>query len=220
MKKFEERKKRMAVIQRKLKKLFPKARIALNYSTTWELLVAVILSAQCTDKRVNIVTADLFKKYTKLDDYVDADIKEFEKDIHSTGFYRNKTKNILAAAKKVKEDFGGEVPQTMKELLTLPGVARKTANVVLSNAFGKNVGIAVDTHVRRFVIRFDLSDYTDPVRIERDLMELVPEKDWNRVTYGFIEYGREVCPARKHECEGHPLTKIYPPAADTWPKAK
>lgn len=219
-KKLTERKKRITKMSNKLRKLFPNAHIALNYSTNWELLVAVVLSAQCTDTMVNKVTAELFKKYTALDDYVRADIKEFEQDITSTGFYRNKAKNILVAAQQVKEEFGGEVPSTMDELLTLPGVARKTANVVLSNAFGKNVGIAVDTHVRRFVIRFDLSDYTDPVRIERDLMELLPQKEWNNITYGLIEYGREVCPARKHDCANHPLTKLYPPAAHIWPKAK
>jgi len=203
-----------------LKKLFPNASIMLKYKNNWELLVAVILSAQCTDKRVNIVTKELFKKYKTLDDYVKANPEEFEQDIKTTGFFRNKAKNILAAAKIVKKQFGGKLPKTMREMLTIPGVARKTANVVLGNAYGIVEGIAVDTHVRRFVIRFDLSDYTDPVRIEQSLMELLPKKDWFQSTYLFIEYGRHVCPARKHDCITHPLTKIYPKAAHIWPKAK
>lgn len=216
----KERSERVKDIQRELKIFFPKARIALTHSNNWELLVAVILSAQCTDKRVNMVTKTLFQKYKTLDDYVSARHNEFEKDIKSTGFFRNKAKNILASAKKVKEEFDGEVPCTMEELLTLPGVARKTANVVLSNAHGVNEGIAVDTHVRRFVIRFDLSDYTDPVRIEKDLIEIVPQKDWNTITYLLIEYGREICPARKHKCEDHPITKLYPKAAHIWPRSR
>jgi len=225
MSKISERKSRAVKISKKLKELFPKAKIALNYSNHWELLVSVVLSAQCTDKRVNIVTHELFKKYKKLDDYVKASasrrtIETFQEDIHSTGFYRNKAKNILAAAKMVKSDFKGKVPDTMEELLTVPGVARKTANVVLSNAFGKNEGIAVDTHVRRFSIRFDLSDFKDPVRIEKDFMEIFPKKEWNKITYGLIEYGRQICTAREHDCKDHPLTKIYPKAASIWPRAK
>jgi len=207
-------------MMRELKKLFPNASIALKYKNNWELLVAVILSAQCTDKRVNIVTKELFKKYKTLDDYVTANPKEFEQDIKTTGFFRNKAKNILAAAKVVKEQFGGKLPKTMHEMLTIPGVARKTANVVLGNAYGIVEGVAVDTHVRRFAIRFDLSDYKDPVRIEQSLMELLPKKDWFQSTYLLIEYGRHVCPARKHDCTEHPLTKIYPKARHIWPKAK
>lgn len=203
-----------------LKQLFPTVGMALNYSNNFELLVSVILSAQCTDKRVNEVTKSLFKKYRTLKDYVEADLLEFEKDIKSTGFYRNKAKNILATAKILNDEYGGKLPKTMEEMLELPGVARKTANVVLGNAYGVVVGIAVDTHVRRFVIRFDLSDYKDPIKIERDLMEIVPKKDWFLLTYYLIEYGREVCPARKHDCSNHPLTKIYPTAKDVWPKSK
>tara|TARA_B100000745_G_scaffold273080_1_gene201295 strand:- start:242 stop:910 length:669 start_codon:yes stop_codon:yes gene_type:complete len=218
--KLKERKSRGQKIYKTLKKIYPEARIALNYSNNWELLVAVVLSAQCTDKMVNKVTADLFKKYKTLNDYVAAKPAEFEQDIKSTGFYKNKAKNVLAGAQKVKEEFGGEVPQTMEELLTIPGVARKTANVILSNAFGINEGIAVDTHVKRFAQRFDLSDYTDPVRIEKDLMEIFPQKEWNEITYLLIEYGRDICPARKHDCEDHPITKIYPKARDIWPRAK
>lgn len=213
----KERKKRTARIVKELKKLFPKAKIVLNYSNNWELLVSVVLSAQCTDVMVNKVTEKLFKKYRTLDDYVKADLKEFEKDIKSTGFYRNKTKNIIAAANFVKERFEGKVPNTMEELLTLPGVARKTANVVLGNAYGIVEGIAVDTHVRRLTQKLGLTDYSDPEKIEQDLMELLPKKEWFHFTYRLIEYGRHICSARRHECKEHPLTKIYPPAANIWP---
>ena len=214
----DERKKRANKIVKKLQELFPDAAIVLKYSNTWELLVSVILSAQCTDKQVNIVTEKLFEKYRTLDDYVKANVDEFEKDIKSTGFYRNKAKNILAAAKIVKEQFDGKVPDTMEELLTLPGVARKTANVVLGNAYGKVEGIAVDTHVRRLSIKFGLTDHKDPVKIEQDLMQILPKKDWFFLTYGLIEYGRHICPARRHkDCADHPLTKIYPSAALMWP---
>lgn len=219
-KKFKERKDRTRTLLKVLKKLFPDAGMVLNYSNNFELLVAVILSAQCTDKMVNSVTEKLFKKYRTLDDYIYADTAQFENDIKKTGFYKNKAKNILGAAKKVKENFGGKIPKTMEEMLTIPGVARKTANVVLGNAYGIVLGIAVDTHVRRFAIRFDLSDYTDPVRIEQDLMKLLPKAEWFNFTYYMIEYGRQICPARRHECEDHPLTKIYPKASLIWPKAK
>lgn len=216
----EERKIRISKMLRVLKKLFPDAHIALKYKNNWELLVAVILSAQCTDKRVNIVTETLFKKYKTLNNYLKVDIKEFEQDIKSTGFYHNKAKNILSAAKIVKNSFDGKLPKTMEEMVTIPGVARKTGNVVLGNAYGIVLGIAVDTHVRRFAIRFELSDYKDPVRIEQDLMQLLPKKEWFMFTYYMIEYGRHVCNAHKHNCTEHPLTQIYPKAAHIWPKAK
>jgi|TARA_Y100000310_G_scaffold259158_1_gene267756 endonuclease-3 len=219
-KKLKERKDRAAKLIRELRKFFPNVKIALKYGNNWELLVSVILSAQCTDKRVNIVTQELFKKYRTLDDYVSADISEFEKDIKSTGFYKNKAKNILAAAKLVNEKFGGKLPKTMEEMLTIPGAARKTANVVLGNAHGVVEGIAVDTHVRRFAIRFNLSDYADPVRIEKDLMEIVPKKDWFNFTYLVIEYGRHMAPARRHDTSNDTLVKIYPPAATKWPTAR
>ncbi len=219
----ESRRSRAAAISRVLKKLFPKAKIALEYSDEWQLMVAVQLSAQCTDKKVNQVTPALFKKYKKLDDYVKASasrrtIEEFEKDIKPTGFYRAKTRNILAAARAVKEKFGGKLPRTMKEMLTLPGVARKTANVVLGSAFGVVEGIAVDTHVMRLAQKFNLTDHKDPVKIERDLMELFPKKEWFPITYQLINYGRHICVRRKHpNCHDHPLTKIYPDAAKRWP---
>ncbi len=205
---------------RALKRLFPGARIALTFRNTWELLVAVVLSAQCTDTRVNIVTRDLFKKYKKLDDYARADARQFEQDIKSTGFYRNKAKNIIAAARMVKKDFKGRVPGTMGELLKIPGVARKTANVILGNAFNKVSGIAVDTHVRRFALKFDLTDSRDPKKIEQDLMEILPKREWFNWTYRMIEYGRQICPAHRHSCENHPLSKLYPKAASTWPRAR
>ena len=214
----EVRKKRAGAIVKKLKELFPDAQIVLRYSNTWELLVSVILSAQCTDKMVNVVTEKLFKKYRTLEDYINTDVEEFENDIKSTGFYRNKAKNILASAEIVKEKFGGEVPDTMEARLTLPGVARKTANVVLGNAFGIVEGIAVDTHVRRLSQKLGLTEHADPNKIEQDLMQLLPQKDWFFLTYGLIEYGRHICPSRKHkDCESHPLSIIYPPAADIWP---
>ena len=194
----------------KLRKLFPKAKIALNYSNNWELLVAVQLSAQCTDKKVNEVTARLFEKYRILDDYVKASanrqtIKEFEQDIRSTGFYHNKAKNILAAAKMIKENYHGKIPKTMKEMLTLPGVARKTANVVLGNAYGVVEGIAVDTHVKRLSKKLSLTDHTDPNKIEKDLMTLLPKKEWFNFTYRLIEYGRQYCSAKPHKHEECPI---------------
>lgn len=218
--KIEKRKKRVRKMITILKKLFPDVGIALNYTTPFELLVAVALSAQCTDKRVNIVTEELFKKYRTLDDYVDVSLHEFEQDIKSTGFYRNKAKNILAAAAMIKNEFNGHIPNTMEEITKIPSVARKTGNVVLGNLYGVVEGIAVDTHVRRTALRFDLTDYKDPVRIERDLMEIVPKKDWLTITYLFIEYGRKICPARAHDCKEHPLTKIYPKALEVWPKSR
>jgi len=220
MRKTQTRSGRINKLLIKLKKLYPNPKMALNFSNHWELLVSVILSAQCTDKKVNEVTEKLFKKYTTLKDYVQADPKEFEQDIRQTGFFRNKTKNIVAAAKKIQEEYKGKLPKTMEEMLTIPGVARKTANVVLGNAYGVVEGIAVDTHVRRFAYRFDLSDSLDPKKIERDLMEIVPKKEWFHLTYRFIDYGRDYCPARKHDCLEHPLTKIWPRAANRWVKSK
>lgn len=190
---------------RMLKKLFPKTGMALRYGNNWELLVAVVLSAQCTDKKVNEVTEKLFTKYRTLDAYARADRKEFENDIRPTGFYRNKAKNILAAARMVKERFGGKIPRTMEEMIAIPGVARKTANVVLGNAYGIVEGIAVDTHVRRLARLHGLTDHSDPVKIERDLMEIVPKKEWFLLTYRFIDYGRAYCPARAHDHARCPL---------------
>ncbi len=215
-----ERKKRFIAFNKVLKKLYPEAKIALNFKNNWELLVAVELSAQCTDKKVNEVTATLFKKYKTLDDYVNATFEEFSQDIRQTGFFNNKAKNILAAAKMVRDQFKGKLPKTMGEILTIPGVARKTGNVVLGNAYGVVEGIAVDTHIKRFSQKFDLTDHKDPVKIERDLMEIIPKDEWFGFTYRLIDYGRAICKANQHDCAEHPLTKIYPKAAHVWPKAR
>ena len=201
----EKRKKIAKKILAMLKRLFPKAGMVLRHRNNWELMVAVQLSAQCTDKKVNEVTAKLFEKYRTLDDSVRAEPRAFERDIFQTGFYRNKTKNILAAAKMVKEKFGGRIPKTMAEMLLIPGVARKTANVVLGNVHGVVEGIAVDTHVRRLSRLFGLTKENDPNKIERDLMQILPRKDWFLFTYLMIEYGRNYCPARRHDTTKCPL---------------
>jgi endonuclease III len=203
-----------------LRELFPSSIIHLHHTNTWELLVAVILSAQCTDKRVNEVTKTLFKKYRTVRAYAKAPQTEMEQAVFKTGFYRMKAKHIRASAVMLLKDHGGVVPNTMGELVRLPGVGRKTANVILSNAFNKAEGIAVDTHVRRFAIRFDLSDYKDPKRIERDLMSIMPKNEWWGFNHRLVEYGRAYCPARKHDCREHPLTHVYPKASNTWPKAQ
>lgn len=205
----EKRKKIVAEVIPKLKKMFPGAKIFLNYSTPWELLVAVQLSAQCTDVMVNKVTEKLFKKYRTLDDYFHAEQKDFEQDIFSTGFYRNKTKHVLAAAKMIKKNFDGIVPRTMEDILTLPGVARKTANVVLGNAYGVIDGIAVDTHVKRLSRILGLTDHADPNKIEQDLMAVVPKKEWMKFTYLLIEYGRKYCIAKKHNHALCPLRAFH-----------
>lgn len=203
------RKKRAAVVLTELKKLFPRAGMMLRYRNNWELLVAVELSAQCTDKKVNEVTEKLFKKYRTLDDYIHVSRKEFEKDIYSTGFYRNKAKNILAAAKLIKRQYGRRVPNTMEEILKIPGVARKTANIVLGNAYGIVEGIAVDTHVRRLSRLLGLTRENNPEKIERDLMEILPRKEWFQFTYRLIEYGRKYCPAMpRHNHGACPLSRV------------
>lgn len=204
----QDKKERTKKIVAALKKLFPDAGMILKYGNNWELLVAVILSAQCTDKKVNEVTEKLFKKYRTLNDYLKAKPREFEKDIYQTGFYKAKTKNILAAARVIKEKFGGKIPRTMAEMLEIPGVGRKTANVVLGNAYGIVEGIAVDTHVARLSRVLGLSHHTDPVKIEKDLMAIVPKKDWFKFTYLLIEYGRKFCPARRHDHAKCPLLNI------------
>ncbi len=196
-----------------LKKLFPNPKIALHFGNNWELLVAVQLSAQCTDKKVNEITPALFGRYKKLDDYIRASktpagIREFENAIHSCGFYRAKTKNILAAAKTVKKKFSGQLPQTMDEMLTIPGVGRKSANVILGNAYGVVEGIAVDTHVKRLSRVLGLSKEKTPEKIEKDLMQIIPKKDWFGATYLLIDYGRKYCVARPHKHELCPLTAV------------
>lgn len=182
-----------------LKKLFPKSRTALDWSTPWELLVATILAAQATDKKVNEITKRLFYKYQTIDDYARAHLKDFENDIKHIGLFRMKAKNILATAKIIVMKYHVQVPQSMAELIELPGVGRKTANIVLSSAFGVIEGIAVDTHVRRLTQLFGLTKNDDPNKIERDLMKIVPKKEWQQFNYRLVDYGRKYCPARcKH----------------------
>jgi endonuclease-3 len=193
-------KKRTLEIIKRLKKAYPDAHCALNHTTPFELLIATILSAQCTDERVNIVTADLFRKYRGPEDFVKASQQELERDIHSTGFFRNKARNIRAASQRLIEVYGGEIPRTMDEILTLGGVARKTGNVVLGNAFGITSGVVVDTHVSRLSQRLGLTEEKTPEKIERDLQESVPKKDWVMFSHWLIFHGRQICNARKPKC--------------------
>jgi len=197
-------------IIKRLKKEYPDARCSLNYSNPLELLVATILSAQCTDERVNKVTETLFRKYRTAADYASAPLQELEKDIRSTGFYRNKAKSIKGACAKIVEQFGGKVPRSMEELLTLPGVARKTANVVLGNAFGIASGVVVDTHVHRLAGRLGLSDKKQPEKIEEDLMQAFPKKEWILLPHLLIYHGRKVCKARGPLCGSCVLCDICP----------
>jgi endonuclease-3 len=194
-----------------LKKTFPEAKIALKFSDPLELLIATILSAQCTDERVNMVTKDLFKKYKSAENWAKADIGQIESDIKSTGFYHNKAVNIKGACTAIIEKFGGKVPNTMEKLLELPGVGRKTANVVLGNAFGIP-GIVCDTHVIRLSRRLGLSENTDPVKLEFDLAEIVPKKDWTLFSHLLIFHGRYICKARKPDCVNCPISRYCPAA--------
>ena len=205
-----DRKKRTAEIIRRLKKAYPDAHCALVHSNAFELLIATILSAQCTDVRVNIVTADLFRKYRGPQDYLNVSQKQLETDIHSTGFFRNKAKNIQAACSRIIDEYNGQVPRTMDELLTLGGVARKTANVVLGNAFGIASGVVVDTHVSRLSQRLGLTENTSPEKIEKDLTLLVPKKNWVMFSHWLIFHGREVCHARKPKCPECVLADLCP----------
>lgn len=203
---------RVSKIIKLLEKAHPDAKIALDFSNPLELLIATMLSAQCTDERVNVVTKTLFRKYRTPKDYAKADLKELENAIRSTGFYHNKSKNIKKAAQMLVEKFNSKIPRTMAELLELPGVARKTANIVLFNAYDKIEGIAVDTHVRRLAKRLGLTENDDPEKIEVDLMKIVPKKDWMRLTDLLIFHGRRVCEAKKPKCEICVLNKICPSA--------
>jgi endonuclease-3 len=183
-----------------LQRIYPNAHCELNFSNPLQLLIATILSAQCTDKRVNLVTAKLFKKYRSAKDFADAPLAEIEEAVKTTGFFRNKAKNIHACCRKLVELHGGEVPRTMDELTSLAGVGRKTANVVLGNAFGINVGVVVDTHVTRLSNRLGLTKQTDAVKIEQELMQLVPQKQWALFSHWLIWHGRRRCIARKPDC--------------------
>lgn len=205
-----QRLERTAQIIKLLKRAHPDAKCALNHSNPFELLIATILSAQCTDERVNIVTADLFRKYRKPEDYLKVRDTELQQDIRTTGFFRNKTKSIQGACKVLIEEFGGQVPQTMEELLRVPGAARKTANVVLGVGFGIAEGVVVDTHVSRLSQRLRLTRQKDPVKIEKDLMELVPRKDWIIFSHLLIFHGRRTCKARRPLCEECVVEKLCP----------
>ena len=206
-------KQRIVPIIRKLKREYPEAKTALEHADPLELLVATILSAQCTDARVNMVTKDLFKEYQSAEDYANANPQVFERQIKSTGFFRNKTKSIIGMAQALVEKHGGEVPASMDELTALPGVGRKTANVVLGNAFRIDAGIVVDTHVKRLANRLKLTTKTDPVKIEQDLVKIVPKRDWTVFSHLLILHGRQVCPARKPRCDICPVSGLCPSAA-------
>jgi endonuclease-3 len=204
------------VIIRRLKKAYPDAKVALKFSTPLEMLVATILSAQTTDEGVNKVTAKLFKKYRKAEDYLKVPEKKLAAELRPTGFFNQKTKSVRGAASKIVEDFGGEVPRTMAELVTLPGVARKTANIVQGNSYPErhakdpDAGIAVDTHVRRVTQRLGFTSQSDPDKIERDLMKVIPRKDWFPFTYVLIEHGRQICKAPTPRCEVCPVNDLCP----------
>jgi endonuclease-3 len=196
----------------RLKQLYPDATCSLDYETPVQLLVATILSAQCTDERVNMVTPELFRRFPDAAAIAAADVSEIESLVKSTGFFRNKAKNIHAACCMIMSEFGGEVPKLMEDLLRLPGVARKTANVVLANAFGIHMGVTVDTHVKRLSYRLGLTKHTDPIRIERDLMKLLPQPDWENWSIRLIYHGRAVCNARKPLCDRCALADLCPSA--------
>lgn len=207
-----DRQARAREIHSRLKKLYPDAKIALDYRDEFQLLVAVILSAQTTDATVNKVTPTLFARYPTPEALASADPADVEAIIRPTGFFRNKAKNIIGAAQRIVAEYGGHVPDTMEDLLTLPGVARKTANIVLYNAFGKTEGVAVDTHVLRLARRLGLSDHADPNKVERDLMALFPREEWGPLTYRLIEHGRAVCDAKRPACGACALADLCPSA--------
>ena len=208
--KLPPKKQRALEILLRLKRLYPEAPCTLNYETPVQLMVATILAAQCTDERVNLVTPALFARFPDAIAFASADLLELETLVRSTGFYRNKAKNIQAACHLIVTEFGGEVPQRMEDLLRLPGVARKTANVVLAHAFGINAGVTVDTHVRRLTNRLGLTEETDPIKIERDLMKLLPQPDWENWSIRIIYHGRAVCNARSPACDRCQLADLCP----------
>lgn len=203
-----ERKARLNRIFDELDRLFPKATCALHHKNAWQLLVATILSAQCTDERVNKVTPELFKKYPTPQDFANASQEELSQDIRSTGFFNNKARSLIGAARKLLADYKGQVPRTMEEMLAVPGAARKTANVVLGTAYGIPSGVVVDTHVQRITQRLDLTKNTEPVKIEQDLMKIVPQDRWILFSHQVIHFGRQICIARKPRCASCPLDPI------------
>lgn len=203
-----------------LKKTYPEPKSELVSGTQIQFVVAVMLSAQCTDKVVNRVTATLFQKYKTPQDFASAEPATFEREISSITFYRNKAKHIIGTGKSIVANFAGEVPRDEKGLTSLPGIGYKTAHVIMGELFDAYEGIPTDTHVRRFALRFDLTNNTELTRISKELEALVPKKDWKYVNNGLVLYGRYVCKANKHDCTLHPLTKLWPEAATKWPKAK
>jgi endonuclease III len=220
MRKRSERAARAKSIVAYLKKEYPKPKTELYYKTPFQLVAAVMMSAQCTDKAVNKVTERIYKKYRTPKDFARADLATLTKEMSSLSFFRNKAKAVVAAAEMIEKDFAGKVPRTVDDLVKLPGVAYKTANVVLGELYEIWEGIPTDTHVKRFAHRFDLVDSTDLTKISKELEALVPKKDWKYVNNGLVLYGRYVCNARPHECTEHPLTRIWPQATKKWPKAK
>ncbi|MGE0405225.1 MAG: endonuclease III [Candidatus Korobacteraceae bacterium] len=207
---------RISEILKRLDQTYPGVTCALHHSSAWELLVATILSAQCTDVRVNMVTPVLFRKYPTIEDFARLQPEELEPDIRSTGFFRNKAKSVVGAARKILNDYGGKVPSEMAQLLTVPGAARKTANVVLGTWFKKNEGVVVDTHVHRISRRLELTTNNDPVRIEQDLIEVIPRERWTDFSHQVIWHGRKLCVARSPKCVECPLETICHAADKTW----
>jgi endonuclease-3 len=205
---------RAVEINERLRRMYPKAKCSLDFTNPFELLIATMLSAQSTDVRVNIVTKSLFRKYPDAAAFAKAKQAEMERDVRQTGFFRNKAKAVIAASKAIVEKHGGEVPQTMEELTALPGVGRKTANVVLGNAFKKPVGVVVDTHVARVSGRLALTNQSDPVKIEQDLMKLLPQKEWTNFSHRLIFHGRQICIARKPKCRECALNELCPSAEE------
>ncbi len=216
----KEKQQRANKILAYLKEEYPQPATELQYDNDFQCLVAVILSAQCTDKLVNRVTDTLFQKYKTVDDFAGADLSIFAGEINKVSFFNNKAKHIINSAQYVKTNFCGELPRTVKEMTKLPGVAYKTANVVLGELYDIWEGIATDTHVRRFALRFELTEQTDLTKISKDLEELFPKQDWKYINNGLVLYGRYVCPARKHDCAEHPLTNLIPSANTIWPKSQ
>ena len=211
---------RVSEIIRVLRREYPRSRTALRFETPLQILVATILSAQCTDVKVNEITPSLFRKYPKVEDFARADQATLEEEIRPTGFFRNKAKSIIGASQKIVADFDGRVPDTMKDLITLPGVARKTANIVLSSGYRKSEGIAVDTHVKRLSQRLGLSREKNPDKIEQDLLRIVPKKDWLDLNYMLVNHGRKVCQARKPQCPLCQLNLLCPSAVKFFPDLK
>ena len=207
---------RVQDILQRLNTLYPDATCALHHKNAWELLVATILSAQSTDVRVNMVTPELFRKYPTVQDFAALKPEQLQPDVRSTGFFRNKSKSVVGAAKKIMSDFGGQVPDQMDQLLTLPGVARKTANVVLGTLFRKNEGVVVDTHVHRISRRLELTRNDDPKKIEQDLMRIIPREKWTLFSHQIIWHGRKLCIARRPKCVECPLENICHAADKTW----